>query len=197
MTDMVRVRVGWSGAQIVGPGVSTFYAAGATGTGMPAALVALFTAIKVYVPSGITWDVSGIGDVITVETGELTGTVAIGGGGTVLSSAGVADYKPGVGMRILWATGGVVGGRRVHGTTFICPLLGSEYPNGQVSPLTRTAISTAANAYVSAAGFDPVIWSKPKEVTPPAIGPARPGAISTVVSGVAMSPMTWLRSRRT
>lgn len=197
MADVTRVRVGWSGGTIVGPGVSTFYANGATGAGMPAALVTLFTAIRPYVPTGVSWDISGVGDVINVETGELTGTAVPGGGGTVNASGGVADSKPGCGMRILWATGGVVGGRRVHGTTFICPLLSTEYPNGILAGLTQTAISNAANAYVSAAAFEAVIYSRPKPVTPPAIGPARPGAVSTVISGVAMSKMTWLRTRRT
>jgi len=163
---------------------------------MPAALVTLFGVIQSHVPNGVTWSISSVGDVIRVEDGELTGTVAIGGGGVVNSSGGSSDYKPGVGIRLLWTTGGIVGGRRVHGTTFVCPTLSAEIPNGALLGTTATALNAGMNAYVGNPAFEAVIYSRPKAVKPPAIGPDRPGATSVIVSGVAMNAMSWLRSRR-
>lgn len=199
MADMFRIRVTWSGTQVVGPGVSTFYADPSTVAGWPAALVTLFNALKNYVPTGITWTIPGDADLLTVEDGELTGSQTFGGGGSIASSGGAVDYKPGVGARLRWGTSGVVGGRKVTGTTFLVPLTSQEYPNGSVQSGTRTAIATAMAAYIADASFVPVVWSKPVEADPEHDPPIlqRDGVISPITSGVVPVGETWLRSRRT
>jgi hypothetical protein len=161
--------------------------------------VTLYTALKNFVPTGMTWTIPGIVDTIEVETGNLIGTAAPGGGGTVVSSGGAVDYKPGVGIRMRWGTGGIVGGRRVTGTTFLVPSTSQEIPNGVVQGTTIGTIQTAMAAYIANASFVPGVWSKPVEadstVTPPILH--RDGAISEILTGTVSPNITWLRSRRT
>jgi hypothetical protein len=160
--------------------------------------VTLYTALKNYVPTGMTWTIPNIVDVLEVETGTLIGTAAPGGGGSVVSSGGAVDYKPGVGIRMRWATGGIVGGRRVTGTTFLVPSTSQEIPNGVVQGTTVSTIGAAMNAYIANAGFVPGVWSKPVEADPTHVPPIdhRDGAISEILSGSVSPQITWLRSRR-
>lgn len=195
MTDIMRIRVAWSGVPVIGPGVSTFYFVSG-GTGIPAALVTLFTALKNYVPTGVSWVIPNDLDIINAESGELTGATTLTGGGTVLSSGGAVDYKPGVGGRIVWSTAGFTRGRRVRGTTFLVPMTSQEIPNGQVQTGTRANIVTACNAFMATGGFVPAVYTKPKPA-PGGIGPATPGK-RELITGASVPPgMTWLRSRRT
>lgn len=197
MPELLRLRVAWSGAPIVGPGVSTLYAQGGVATGWGPATVALFTALRPYLPSGVFWDVPATADIVDEATGRLTGQYAIPAGGQVGANGGSSDYKPGVGFRMRWGTTGVVGGRKVNGTTFVCPVLSAEIPNGQLQALTRTAVTAAMQTYIAAAGFVPVVYSPPVKNDPDPHARNRPGASSEIVSGTVATGMTWLRSRRT
>lgn len=189
-----RVRVAWSGTPVTGPGLSTFYFTQSDMTGKPVLLVNFFTAIKNYFPAGITWTIPNAGDIIDEATGELTSVWAASGGGTVLSNGGAADYMPGVGSRVVWATLGITRGRRARGSTFLCPMTEQEITAGVVAPTTRTAIETAANTLVTnAAGL--AIWSPPKQAT--ATKPATDGASYAIQSATVPAAMSWLRSRRT
>jgi hypothetical protein len=195
MADVLRIRVGWTGGAVVGPGVSTLYWR-ADSTAVPAAVLAFFNAIKGLVPNGVTWTVPNELDIVTVETGILSGVSSQTGGGTLASTGGTGDYKPGTGLRVLWNTAGITRGRRVHGTTFICPIMGVEIPGGVASASAASVIPAAAAALLATAGNDMVVYSKPK-APPGGIGPDSPGAINPVTSATAPQKMTWLRTRRT
>jgi hypothetical protein len=197
MTDVLRMRVAWSGAQIVGPGVSTLYCAASPNSGWGAATVTLFTALRPYLPSGVFWDIPSVVDIIDEASGRLTGQYTVGGGGQVGANGGSSDYKPGTGFRMRWATASVVGGRKVTGTTFICPVLSALIPNGQLDGTTRTAVVAAMAAYLAPTTFTPVVYSPPVQNTPDPKGRNRPGASSEIVSGSVPTAYTWLRSRRT
>jgi len=197
MATVFRMRVTWSGGPVVGPGVTTLYAMDGTATGWPAATLALFTALRTYIPTGATIDVPSTVDIIDVFTGDLIGTATPGGGGSTTSIGGSGDYKPGTGLRIRWGTNGVVGGRRVTGTTFVCPVMGTDIPNGQAAPATKSGILAAANAYIAAAGFAPAVYSPKVANDPDPKGRNRPGAVSEILNANVPSAMTWLRSRRT
>jgi hypothetical protein len=189
MATIARMRVTWSGAQVVGPGLTTLYLTSSVSAGWPAAVVTLFTALKNFVPTGVTWTIPGTVDLIDDATGALVGANTPGGGGQVLSSGGAVDYKPGVGGRIRWTTNAVVAGRKVTGTTFIVPMTSQETPNGVIQGTTVNSITTAANAYRSTAGIQPGVWSRPAS--------GRPGS-TAIIAGVAVpSGITWLRTRRT
>lgn len=189
MALIARARVSWSGSPVTGPGVSTFYLVGAVTAGWPAALVTLFTAVRNFVPTGVTWTVPGTVDVIESTTGVLVTANSPGGGGTVTSAGGAVDFKPGVGLRMRWLTAGVVAGRRVNGTTFLAPTTSQEIPNGVVQGTTITSIQTAMTAYLGGGYDNPAIWSKPT--------PQRVGSIHEITSVQVPSSLSWLRSRRT
>lgn len=199
MTQIGRIRVTWSGTPVVGPGVSTFYLTDTITAGWPAALVTFFNAVKNYVPTGVTWTVPGTTDLIETTTGQLTGVTTPGGGGTVLSSGGAVDYKPGVGGRVRWTSGGIVGGRKVTGTTFLVPMTSQETPNGVLQALTVTNITAAANAYIANAAFEAGVYSRPRPAgvrngVPYA---ARAGSVYPILGSNVPTGITWLRSRRT
>ena len=189
MATVSRIRVTWSGTPVTGPGISTFYVDGALTAGWPAALVTLFTSWKGFFPSGITWTIPGVADLLDVSTGVLTGANAPGGGGVVGSSGGAVDFKPGVGARVRWATAGVVAGRKVTGTTFLVPVASVEIPNGVPSASLASTGPGAANTYRLTAGITPVVYSKPTV--------SRGGTVHPITSTSMPSSLTWLRSRRT
>lgn len=199
MTAVSRIRVTWSGTPVVGPGVSTFYLESSVTAGWPAALVALYTALKNYVPTGVSWTIPNVVDILDEATGELTGSNTPGGGGTVLSSGGAVDYKPGVGGRLRWGTDGIVGGRRVVGTTFLVPMTSQETPNGVIQGGTVAAINTAMGTYQSTSGISPAVYSRPRAASVRNGVPvaARAGSIHGITSHNVPSGITWLRSRRT
>lgn len=197
MAQVLRMRVAWTGAQVVGPGVTTLYCDPTAFSGWAAGVLALFNAVKGNVPTGITWDIPSVVDAIEVSNADLVSGFTIGGGGTVASAGGPGDYKPGVGGRIRWSTAGVVGGRRVTGTTFLVPMLAGDTLMGVLGSSIRTSIATAANAYVSAAGFTPMVYSPRVFNAPDPKGKNRDGAVSEITGASVPAGITWLRTRRT
>jgi hypothetical protein len=189
MANIARIRVTWSGTPVVGPGISTFYLAGAVTAGWPAALVTLFTALRNFVPNGVTWTIPGTVDLIEVTNGVLMGANSPGGGGAVASNGGAVDFKPGVGIRMRWLTAGVVAGRRVNGTTFLVPSTSQEIPNGVVQSTTVTSIQNAMNTYLGGAYDDPSVYSRP--------APSRLGSIHPIQTALVPQSLTWVRTRRT
>jgi hypothetical protein len=199
MSLIARIRVTWSGTPVVGPGVSTFYLGDSVSAGWPAALVTLYTAMKNYVPTGVTWTIPNVVDILESTTGELSSANTPGGGGSVLSSGGAVDYKPGVGGRLRWGTSGVVGGRRVTGTTFLVPMTSQETPNGVIQGTTVANLQTAMAAYYGSTTFNPVVYSRhlPARVVGGVSYPERMGSVHDITSASVPSAITWLRSRRT
>ena len=191
MATLLRSRVTWSGSGVVGPGVSTFYNAGtATEANISTALNTFFTAIKSYVPQTVTWHVENGGDILEDSTGQLTGAWTSGGAYTV-SATGIGNYAAGVGGRLNWKTSTIVGGRRVRGSFFFCPLLTPNYESdGTLSNSMVTAVNAAAAAYLGSAGLAPVIWHRPKTKT------SADGSSAPITSADMPDAVSWLRSRR-
>lgn len=184
-----RLRVPWTGSAVVGGGLTTFYGNGATGGVEPAAVRSFFDAIKAFFPSGIDWVVPDGGDTLQEASGDLIGSWAKGGGGTVSGTASAA-YAAGVGARVVWRTSAVFRGRRVRGSTFLVPLTSAQYENdGSLTNATRTALNTAASVLVAAPNPRLVVWSRP--------GPGWAGVISEIDSAEVPDKVSWLRSRRT
>lgn len=187
MADMKRVRCTWSGSGVVGPGVSTFYFA-STATGFPADLQTFWQAVKVVLPTSVTITVPNTGDTVDVATGALSGVWTDAGGSTTTgTNAGV--FAGGVGMRVKWHTAGIVNGRRMTGSTFICPIAaGSFDSDGTPLGTTVTALQNAANAFVTATTPDQVIYHRPT------LGVG--GISNPVLSATVPDAVSWLRSRR-
>lgn len=183
-----RLRVKWGGTGIVGPGLSTFYFSG-TMTGKPAAVLTLFDSVKASIPAGLTWEIPSSGDVLDESTGELTGGWTASGGGNV-TATGTGNFAQGVGPRFVWATNGIFLGRRVHGSTFMCPLITSQYDaSGTIQNAMITAWNGFATTFVTAVSPDFKIWSRPR--------PGGQYATNQVTGGTVPDAVSWLRSRRT
>ena len=188
MANLARVRVSWTGAPVVGPGVSTLYM-DETGSGWSADLVTFFGAIANRFPTGLTWTIPSSGDLIDVATGELSGTWSGESGGAVAASGG-NGYVQGAGCSIEWQTAGIRNGRRVLGRTFLCPLdNGAWSTSGVLNGAVVTALNSALNAYLSANPWGR-IYSRPTATNPT-------GAMHDITSGGIPVTVSWLRSRRT
>lgn len=190
MANLARVRTVWSGSSVTGGGVSTFYFEEA-GSGWIASLNTFWSAVAPFVPAGVTFQTQFTGDLIDVSTGEISGSWTDGASSSSVPGTGNAAYAAGTGVRVKWRTAGIVGGRRVVGSTFICPIINSLWnTSGQISAGTQGTLQTAANALVTASGHVLAIYSRPT--------PARPaGSAHPVIDATVPLDTSWLRSRRT
>ena len=191
MANLDRVRIGWTGPGVVGPGVSTFYfPAGGGAAGVPL-LRTFFSAIQTALPNlSVTWTFPAGGETIDAGTGALVGAWTGATPSSLIVGASNAQWLAGVGARIQWNTDAVSRGRRVRGATFIVPLNGSaSSSDGTIVDTFVTQIQTASNTLVS--GSDITIWSRPS-----APGLADGGS-ATVTSAQVPDRVSWLRSRRT
>lgn len=192
-----RMRVTWSGSLTVGPGVSTFYFL-SSGTGLPAAVLGFYNAIKGNFSSGVSWTVPNGGDQIDSATGALVGAWTQSGGGTATGTAASGSTTEGVGVRVVWLTSGIrttpgppAHTYRVRGSTFLTSLNTGAYAvDGLVGVATAAAIKTAAQALIAAAPSMEV-WSRP---TSPGAGN---GAANGVTDADCPRAIAWLRTRKT
>lgn len=158
MTTLRRLRVTWDGLGGL-PGLSTFY----YGVASPnvSDCVTFFNAIKAQFPTALSWTIPSSGDEIDDATGQLTGTWLGSGGGTVVGTGGNLAYAAGVGARVVWRTTSIVNGRRLNGSTFLAPILGSKFDtSGTIDNTTLGVLQTAASAF-AASGVAKEIWHRP------------------------------------
>jgi hypothetical protein len=185
MTTMRRLRVAWEGLGGL-PGLSTFYYGVATPNVSDA--VTFFNAIKALFPSGLQWTIPSSGDEIDDATGQLTGGWVGSGGGSVSATGGSAGYAAGVGTRVRWDTLVIAGGRRVRGSTFLCPLVTGCYDgSGTISTTNLTTFQTAASAF-AASGVAKGIWHRPVN--------GSGGLYAAINTATVPDKVTMLRSRR-
>lgn len=186
MTDLARIRVEWTG--LVGlPGLSTFYVDTVVSPDV-SDLVAFFNGIKSFFPPGLQWNVPSSGDVIDDTNGELQGVWTGTGASTVAATGTFAAYPAGTGARIRWLTGGIVGGRRVTGATFLTPMTAASYQDN--GTLNDTMISTVSGAATTLLGAMPIrVWHRNHS--------GSSDGSSWVIEGVNIPDrVTSLRSRR-
>lgn len=184
---MKRIKVEWSGAGVEGPGVSVMHFPDSrTPLTLTSAVNSFFAVAAVLVPEGTTIRVPAGGDVIDPATGELTDTWG-GSGGTTHDGDAEGAYAGGVGLRCVWTTAAIRGGRRVRGSTFIVPIGAVNYDtDGTIFNDVVTTLQTAAGSLVTA---NLVVWSRPR--------PGLAGAEVPTESAVVPDRVSWLRSRRT
>lgn len=191
MASILRMRCVWGGTGVTGGGLSTFYFDQA-GSGFPADVRTFFEAIKANIPANVTVTVPNEGDIITDTDGVLAGSWSEPSGGGITTGTFTGDYPQGVGIRIVWTTGGIYRGRRVKGSTFIVPIGGALFgTNGQLDPATQAIFASAATAFVGS-GSMPLIYSRASDKAP-----ATQGESNLITSAVVPSTVSWLRSRRT
>ena len=187
MTDILHVVTtwqNWPGA----PGYThMFYSAG--GAGVAATTQTFFDAIKAALPTGVSIQVPGSGDILDPATGLITGSWSETTPSTV-TGTGVSAYAGGAGALVSWRTGGLWRNRRVRGRTFLVPITSNNFDtNGSLAGSFISTLQTAANALIAAAGNELVVWSRP--------GPHGAGAAFPVTTAIVPDLAVSLRSRRT
>jgi hypothetical protein len=187
MPNIARIPVVWDGLTGM-PGVSVFYSLAADSTAAVAALTAFFTSIRASFPSGLTWSIPSNGDTLEELTGALTGEWTGAAGSGVTSNGGATSYAAGAGFRVVWGTGGIGPHKRIKGSTFLVPLLGSLYDvNGTIAGGTVSTTQTAANTLVATNKLR--IWHRP---TPGGSN----GLVYLITSASVPDKVSTLRSRR-
>lgn len=195
MATIERYRVNWSG--VSGPAVSTFYGQpGGSVSDLTPALKTFFTALQALcLPSGVSVSFNTLVDQIDEFTGTLVGTRTVPQQSGVAGAAGTAFSMPS-GLLVQWITGAVHLGKRVVGRTFLVPAAGVEAAGGVPAGGSRTAIATAAAAFVTSTSLSFGVWSRPFL---PGIGsdrPAHAGQAFTVTGAAVPNRFVVLRSRR-
>lgn len=198
MANLRRLRVTWSGFPVVGDCVSTFYSRSSTPTGFPGAVRSFFSSVAGLALPAVTITVPNSGDVISDVDGSLQGVWVDGTAPAAVVGTNTGDFAKGVGAQVRWHTDGVVGGRRVVGSTFIVPLAGGIFDtDGTLDATYVTALKTAGDALITSQ-TDLAIWSRPQPAREGAHGtlPARTGSSNFVLTCTAPDRVAWLRSRR-
>jgi hypothetical protein len=198
-TLLSRVRVGWTGPAVVGPGVSTFYTSSAAGTALATGLYTFFQNVTSAFPNlAITWDIPNHGEVIDDATGELAGSWTGGTARSSIAASPNATWVSGVGARMVWTTGAVTRGRAVRGSTFLVPLQTSAYESAGMIVGSFLTLFNAQAALLIAADPQFCVWERPVfDRSGPVPVRTHDGGHAAITSGAVPDRVSWLRSRRT
>lgn len=193
MANIVRFRTIWSNFPGA-PGYSNMYVSGAedptVAAGAASAIHDFFDAVRVYVPSGTTLQVQGVGDIIDDATGQITGQVSFTQPASSAGS-GTGVYSGASGVLVDWLTATYRNGRRVRGRTYIVPVTSTAYDsNGSIATGVLNAVTSAATTLLAALDGSMVVWSRPTA--------AHPTGGSSVITGATVPDLAVvMRSRRT
>jgi hypothetical protein len=139
-------------------------------------------------PTGLTWSFPTSGDVFESTTGVLTGGWSDSDPGAV-AATGPTAYAAGVGTFIKWNTGAIVGGRRLKGRTFLCPLSTDQYDSaGTIVNSTVSGFQSSGNTLIATGTIN--VWHRP---TSPG---GSDGSLHLATSCTPPDQVTALRSRR-
>lgn len=189
MARLKQYVVTWTGAPVVGGGVSVFYQTPDSIVGGANELLAFFSALGTELAGGMNISVPSNGDIIEDTTGDKVGSWSDPGTGGTIGTSAPGSFVNGVGMRVVWNTSGIFKGRRVRGSTFLVPIRSDRFEGaGNISGTLLSTVQTAANALVADfEGF--TIFSRPSA---PAVGEN-----NLVESASVPDFVSWLRGRRT
>jgi len=184
--SLYRIQIVWSGAQVNGNGLSTFYFSDAGGTPSQAvtAVTTFLGATEDRRVIGTRWDFFGDVPVINVTTGALqaiNSATAAFGTGTMAGDALPAQNQ-GL-MRLITST--IVNGRLLRGRLFLpAPGEADNGAGGTVSATYTGDYNTAMATLISDPNSVYQIWSHTH------------GAAGDVTSGSVWTKWAALRSRR-
>jgi len=162
-----RVQVAWSGATVVGGGLSTFYFNSAVGTPAQqvAAVGAYLGATEDRRSTSITW--ATLADVASINeaTGQLTGLATV----TPLTGVGTVATEvmpPIVQVLIRLLTSTIANGRLVRGRLFIPGTCEGDSNSGTPSTTSRTDYDAAGAALIADANTEWRLWSRTHGIAP-------------------------------
>lgn len=159
MATLNRYRVVWTGGP-GGTGVSTFFSETSAITAL-ADIRAFFNSISSLFPTALSWTFPNSGDQIDSTTGTLTGGWTQPTADPVNGGLSGYAFAAGVGARVVWETGFIVGGRRLKGSTFLTSIGITAYQgDGTLDSAAISTISAAAATLVAADSI--AVWSRPR-----------------------------------
>lgn len=168
------------------PGYMTFY--GDTPHTLREGVIAFVLAVKSAMPLDVNITVPSTGNIIQDTDGAVTGTWSDGADTTQFGSA-TGGYAGPAGACVNWATGVIVGRRRLRGRTFLVPLAGGAYQSdGSIEPTTLANLRSAASGLAGIANMR--IWHRPTKLNPTG------GSSFLVTAGTVADRAAVLRSRR-
>lgn len=201
MADIFEVTATWAGFPGA-PGYSKFRfqllndQAGIDASG--AAVRTFFDAIKLYISTSHSVQVSQIVNIYDMATGKLVNEATMSSQPAVVSGlSSTAAWSGGVGAYIQWKTPVIFNGHRVRGRTFLVPLRGVSETDGTLLAAVLTTIKSAGDALIANSAADFIIWGKQHVMqgTPPK--PVQVGGTAAPVTECAVPDKTGiLRSRR-
>lgn len=161
MAQLNRISVAW-GSWPGAPGVSQFYTFGGNLDNDTAAIRAFFNSLIGLFPSGLTFQVPGVGDTIDDATGLINGAWNATAAPAIVTGTSGLSYAGNAGSICHWFTAGVASGHRVRGRTFLVPLTNVAFDTGgSIATAALTTIRNAANTLISSMAGDFRIWHRP------------------------------------
>jgi hypothetical protein len=188
MPSLAIVRANWAGAPVVGPSTTTWHCDPDDVAVVTAGMRAFFQGLSTLLPIGLQITVATTGDVIDEASGDVTTTWTAP---LTVPVVGAEEHtwNNGVGMRVVWATIGVIGGRQVRGSTFVVPVTQPGFEGA--GNITSSYIGVAA----AAAG---AVVSTPVPLRIYSRKTAAHAGVSFPVMGFSVpDKVSWLRTRRT
>lgn len=194
MSEILRYRVGWAGTS-GGAGVSTFHVQATdlsiiTPTDVQNCgdnLRVFFENSSEFLPNEVSLSFPATQDVVESTTGLLVATVNASGTTASLTGALTSSWQNGVGTRVVWSTGQVVGGRRVKGYTYLVPYGNIMDTDGTLTAAATADIAANAAALLSAMAADALAMVVYREAA---------FATTQITAGSLTDKAVILRSRR-
>lgn len=159
MANILKVVSLWTGF-IGAPGYTTLYFASPSPPPL-AAVRAWFQGMSGVLPTVVTIQVQGVGDVVDDGTGVITGSWSAPAPAAVVGAVGGVYAAPS-GLVCNLTTATIVNGRRVRGRSFIVPIAGSaNQADGSLAPGTVTSMGTTNATFLAATAGQLIVWHRP------------------------------------
>jgi hypothetical protein len=191
-----------STADIGSVGMSRFHVQQADGTEMPngpanvtaAAIMAIYTALKSFFPTAMTYSIQPTYTVLDVASGQVQGSFSYSTVPAPVVGTGVVGTAGGTGARGYWHTSTIVGRRVLRGATYFTPFTAAAYgtTNG-IAASAQNTVSTAMLAYINALQAQTllaVVYHRPAK------GATSGGVAGVITGGSCGAQPGSLRSRR-
>lgn len=196
MVSMQKMTATWQGFTGA-PGTSTFWMQGSSILD-PGLIKTFFDAYAPYIPSTVTIQVNGTGELVDPLTGQVTGTWSGTTPAVTTGSAGAGVLQVSSGPQVRVETGAFRRGKHIRGRIFLVPVSSVALAtNGLLSSTAQTALQTAATNLRSASGAQWGVFHRPVKdtsVSPPVV--KEQGEFIASSSVVVLTKMASLRSRR-
>lgn len=187
MAELHRVRCVWTGF-LGAPGFTTLYFDATSSPPNTAAVRSWFQGLQSLFPNVVSIQVPGTGDIVTTDTGVISGTWTTATP-AVVTGAVAGVYAAPSGAIANFLTGAVVGTRRLRGRAFLVPTAGTAYDtNGTLTSTALSTLTTAHNTFLAAVTPTFHVWHRPVGGTG--------GSSAPVSSIVSPDKACVLRSRR-